>query len=104
MHKIILAITAVTAVGITAPVAAQSVDRQQHRQEQRIRQGERSGQLTPAEARRVHMLEAQLQRTELRMRARTGGHLNWRERRRLEQMIRRDNAEIYRLKHNRRRY
>jgi len=38
------------------------------------------------------------------MRARRGGHLNWRERRRLEQMIRRDNAEIYRLKHNRRHY
>lgn len=104
MHKIILAITAVTAVGITAPVAAQSVNRQQHRQEQRIHQGERSGQLTPAEARRVQMLEAQVHRTEMRMRARTGGHLNSRERRRLEQMIRRNNAEIYRLKHNRRHY
>lgn len=104
MHKILLAITAVTAVGITAPVAAQSINRQQHRQEQRIRQGERTGRLTPAEARRVQMLEARVRRTEMRMRARTGGHLNWRERRRLEQMIHRDNAEIYRLKHNRRHY
>jgi hypothetical protein len=40
----------------------------------------------------------------MRMRDRTGGRLNSRERWRLEQMIRRDNAEIYRLKHNNRRY
>ena len=104
MNKIFVAITAVAAVGIAAPVAAQSVNRQQHRQEQRIRQGERSGELTPAEARRVQMLEQEVRRTEMRMRARSGGRLNSRERGRLEQMIHRDNAEIYRLKHNRRRY
>lgn len=104
MNKIFVAITAVAAVGIAAPAVSQSVNRQQQRQEQRIRQGERSGQLTPSEAGRVQMLEERVRQTEMRMRDRTGGRLNSRERSRLEQMIRRDNAEIYRLKHNNRRY
>jgi Ni/Co efflux regulator RcnB len=104
VNKIILTIGAVAAVAVTAPVAAQSVHRQEHRQEQRIRQGERSGRLTRAEAQHLQMLEARVRRTEARMRRRGGGRLTWRERHRLEQMIRRDNAEIYRLKHNRRGY
>ena len=101
MNKTILSIAVIAAVGAT-PAVAQSVNRQQVRQEQRIRQGERNGQLTPAEARRLQYLEAQVRRTEARMRWRSGGRLTYRERRRLEAMIRRDNAEIYRLKHNRR--
>lgn len=104
MNKIILAITTVTAIGITAPAAAQNLNRQQVRQEQRIRQGERSGQVTPAEAHRLQFLEARVRRTEARMRWRHGGRLTYAERRRLEAMIRRDNREIYRLKHNYRRY
>lgn len=100
MTKSILTMISVAAVAIAVPAAAQSVDRQQVRQEQRIRQGERSGQLTPAEARRLHYLEARVRRTEARMRWRSGGRLTYPERRRLEAMIRRDNAEIYRLKHN----
>lgn len=104
MKKAILAFAAVATAGAAIPVAAQSVHQRQHRQEQRVRQGERTGQLTPAEAHRLQYVEMRLRRTEARLRSRSGGRLTWQERRRLQSMERRDSAEIYRLKHNNRRY
>lgn len=104
MRKLVVGLAIVAAAGVSVPAAAQSIHQREQRQEQRIRQGERSGQLTPAEARRLHFLEARLHRTEARMRWRNGGRLTPYERRRLASMEQRDNAEIYRLKHNWRRY
>lgn len=104
MNKLFFAIAVLATAGVTVPAVAQQVDQRQHRQEQRIRQGERTGQLTPSEARRLQFLEMRLHRTEARMRWRSGGRLTWQERRRLQQMERRDNAAIYRLKHNARGY
>lgn len=104
MKKAILALAALASVGAAVPAAAQSVDQRQYRQEQRIRQGENTGQLTPAEARRLQYSEMRLRQTEARLRWRSGGRLTWRERRRLQAMERRESAEIYRLKHNYRRY
>lgn len=100
MKTMILAIAAAaTTIGI-APAAAQTVHQREHRQEQRINQGVRSGQLTRAEAHRLRYLEARVRRTEARMRWRSGGRLTPRQRYRLRAMVRRDQAEIYRLKHN----
>lgn len=104
MKKFVIATAIVAASAIAVPAAAQTVNQREHRQEQRIRQGERSGRLTPAETRRLQMLEARLHRTEARLRWRSGGRLTAGERARLRQMERRDSAEIYRLKHNRRHY
>ena len=104
MKMTILAFAALATVGTAVPALAQNLDQRQYRQEQRIRQGERNGQLTPAEARRLQYMEMRLHRTEARMRWQNGGRLNWQERRRLQAMERRDSAEIYRLKHNYRRY
>lgn len=104
VRKLVVGLAIVAAAGVSVPAAAQSIHQREQRQEQRIRQGERSGQLTPAEARRLHFLEARLHRTEARMRWRNGGRLTPYERRRLASMEQRDNAEIYRLKHNWRRY
>jgi hypothetical protein len=107
VNKTIFAISMIAGMGVAAsavPAAAQNVHRQQVRQEQRIRRGEMTGRLTPAEARRLQFLEARVRRTEMRMRMRSGGRLTYAERRRLEAMVRRDNAAIYRLKHNGRRY
>lgn len=107
MKKTILAISIMAGIGTAAaavPAAAQNLHRYQANQEQRIRQGERSGSLTPAEARRLQYLEARVRRTEMRMRERSGGRLTYAERRRLDAMLHRDSAEIYRLKHNYRRY
>ena len=86
--------------GAAVSASAQNLNQRQYQQEQRIRQGERSGQLTPAEARRLQYMEMRLQRTEARLRWRNGGHLSWQERRHLQAMERSDSAEIYRLKHN----
>lgn len=104
MRKLILAAVAVATVGAAVPAVAQQIDQREHRQEQRIRSGERSGQLTPAEARRLQYLEARLHRTEARMRWHNGGRLSRYERHRLQQMADRDSAAIRRLKHNYRTY
>lgn len=104
MKRAILALAAVAVLGVSVPAAAQQVDQREHRQEQRIRQGERNGQLTPAESRRLQFLEMRLHRTEARMRWRHGGRLTSQERQRLQRIERQDSAAIYRLKHNRRRY
>lgn len=104
MKKSILVLAALATAGAAVPAAAQNINQRQVRQEQRIRQGERTGQLTPAEARRLQFMEMRLHRTEARLHWRGGGRLTWQERRRLQAMERRDSAEIYRLKHNYRRY
>jgi hypothetical protein len=41
-----------------------------------------------------------LHRTEVRIRWRGGGHLNWHQRHRLNRMENRDSGAIHRLKHN----
>ena len=102
MRKLILATAAIATIGTALPAVAQPINQREHRQEQRIRQGEASGQLTPAETRRLRFLEARLHRTEARMRWRSGGRLSALQRRRLQQMANRDSAAIYRLKHNQR--
>ena len=100
MRKLIIASAAIAVLGTSVPAVAQSVNQRRSSQEHRIRQGERSGQLTPAEARRLQYLEARLHRTEARMRAENGGRLSRWERRRLQRMANEDSAAIYRLKHN----
>lgn len=104
MRKFILAAAAIATVGAAMPAVAQQIDQREHRQEQRIRQGEATGQLTPREARRLQFLEMRLHRTEARMRWHNGGRLSPWERRRLQRMADADSAAIARLKHNYRRY
>jgi hypothetical protein len=91
-------------MGVAVPATAQSIHQRENRQEQRIRQGERTGQLTPQEAGRLQHREMKLHRTEARMRWRNGGRLNERQRYRLRQMEQRDGHAIRRLKHNGRSY
>lgn len=104
MRKLIVLLGAVAVAGTSAPAFAQMVHQREHSQEQRIRQGERSGELTPEEARRLQYLEMRLHRTEARMRMDNGGRLSSWQRRRLREMADRDSAAIYRLKHNDRPY
>ena len=100
MKNFVVAVAAILTIASAVPAAAQTVDQREHRQEQRIRQGEASGQLTPAESRRLRFLELRLHRTEARMRWRNGGQLSPSQRRRLQQEENRDSAAINRLKHN----
>lgn len=104
MRKFILAAAAVATAGAAMPALAQQVHQREFRQEHRIHQGEATGRLTPAEARRLQFLEMRLHRTEARMRSENGGRLSPWQRRRLQQMANQDSAEIARLKHNYRTY
>lgn len=104
MRRLIIALGALATVAGSAPAIAQSIDQRAGYQDQRIREGERDGQLTPGEARRLHYRQMRQHRMEARMRWRSGGALTPRQRYRLRAMQQRDSAQIYQLKHNYRRY
>jgi Ni/Co efflux regulator RcnB len=103
MKTLLLALATLSTLAGTVPAAAQGVDQRQHRQEQRIQQGERSSALTPREAGRLQHRETRLQRSEARMRWQNDGRLSHRQRERLARMENHDSRAIYRLKHNDRR-
>ena len=104
MKTFILGLAAAATVAVAMPASAQPVDRREHRQEERIRQGERNGSLTGQEARRLQHREMRLHRTEARMRERNGGHLDRHQRMRLQRMENRDSRAIHQLRHNHRHY
>ncbi len=74
------------------------VVRRQVRQQKRIHQGIRSGELTCRETKRLEREQLRIQRT--KRRAWSDGHLTPRERVRLEVMQDKASHDIYRLKHN----
>jgi hypothetical protein len=69
-----------------------------HRQTRRIRQGIRSGEITRPEVRRLKKEQRRIDSAYHR--ASADGHLNWRERQRLDKMQNRASRHIYRAKHN----
>lgn len=84
-----------SAVSMAGP---REINARKHRQQQRINQGIRSGELTRLEARR---LEAGLARIRIDERfARSDGHLSPRERARLERELNRESRAIYRQTHD----
>jgi Ni/Co efflux regulator RcnB len=100
MKTLILGLAALATLAGAVPAAAQNVNSREHRQEQRIHQGERSGALTRGEAGRLQQREYRLHRVAERMRWNNGGHLNHWQRARLARMQNHDSRAIYRLKHN----
>ncbi len=83
-----------------ASTQAPGLHTRHQRQERRIAQGIRSGQLTVRETRRLRGEQACIGRAARRMRA--DGRLSRQERFRLHRMQNRSSRDIYRLKHNRR--
>lgn len=93
-------LTASFLLGLSATsLGSTPIDRRQHRQRERIRQGIRSEELTRREARRLGARQARIRRYESR--ARRDGAFSYRERRRLDHMLDRSNRRIYRQKHDR---
>ena len=87
------------------PALAQStndpgIQGREQRQQQRIQQGVRSGQLTTGEANRLEAQQARIQGTEDRMKAK--GNLTGKERAKLTRMQNRASRNIYRKKHHNR--
>lgn len=101
MKKILSFFTAaVIVLGVSAAAMAGSrgIDRREHREQQRINQGIRSGELTRREAGR---LEAGLARIRIDERyAKRDGNLSDRERERLERELNRESRAIHRQKHD----
>jgi len=86
---------AASAVSMAGP---RGINSREHREQRRINQGIRSGELTRREAVR---LEAQLARIRIQERfARADGHLSYRERARLNRELSRESRAIYRQKHD----
>ena len=77
------------------------VDWREHRQQERIYHGVRTGRLTPGEARLLEREQARIHRAEARMWS--DGVLTRQERARLHQMENHASRHIYRGKHNGRR-
>jgi hypothetical protein len=97
--------TLVTILGTTLlagllPIAssAETINQREHREQVRIRQGIRSGELTRAEARRLEAEQARIRANERRSR-RDG--LDAKERRRLQNQLHRASRDIRRQKHDR---
>ena len=97
---VVAALAALTAATAQAGTYTPRVDRREARQQARIRQGVRSGELTPREAARLRMGERHIRRMERRDKA--DGVVTPRERRQLNRAENRESRRIAHLKHNRR--
>jgi hypothetical protein len=82
----------------SAQPGARGVDRREWRQQVRIHNGVARGQLTPLEARHLRMGQRHVRRMELRCRA--DGRFGPREQARVHRALDRQDARIWRLRHN----
>lgn len=92
----------VEAKSFAQPQPQRNINRRQVRQQRRIRRGYWSGRLTRRETVRLERRERRTNRMERRFR-RSGGGLNWRERRRLNRSLNRNSRQIWRQKRDRQR-
>ncbi len=76
------------------------VNRRETRQQARIAQGVKSGQLTPAETRRLERGEQRLQNNEKKDMAKDNGHLTKPDQRKLNREANRMSKRIYKDKHD----
>jgi hypothetical protein len=99
MKRSVLSVLFGVAVCATPAFAgAGSINRIEHREQVRIRQGIRSGELTRTEARRLEAEQARI-RVDERF-ARADGKLSLKEREKLRKELRHASRDIYRQKHD----
>lgn len=102
-QQVVLALSVMLTLLSLAAVAGASqvtprADRREVRQDQRIEQGVKSGQLTRGETRRLVRGQAHVERVEAR--AKRDGVVRPAERRHIERALNHQSRRIYRLKHN----
>jgi hypothetical protein len=98
-----LALVAIVACPLTSQAQVRrtsSINRREREQQERIRQGERSGELTRREAARLEAEQARIRVNEAYAR-RSGGELTPQERARLEKELNKSSKDIYQQKHDR---
>jgi len=93
------AVLSLASQAAAAPRQGCGVNAREHRQAQRIHQGVKSGEITPAEKDRLKADEAAV-RAEERVYRQSGDGLNKAEKRDLEHDLNKTSREIYRAKHN----
>ena len=93
-----LTLAALTATMAMAQSATPRINHRQVRQEARIHQGVRSGELTRGEALRLQAGERHIQR--MKFRAKSDGAVTPRERARIGRAQTQESRRIHRLKHN----
>lgn len=96
---VLLSATFVLGLGGVSMAHTPGIDRREHREQRRIHQGIRSGELTRREAGRLRAEQFRIRAYEAR--AKSDGSLTRRERHRLDQMMDRAGRDIYRQKHDR---
>jgi hypothetical protein len=84
----------------SAAFAQNEVDQREANQQQRIEQGEKSGELTNREANHVERQQAHIDNQVARERAANGGHLTKAEHAQVNREQDRASRNIYRKKHN----
>jgi hypothetical protein len=95
------AVLTTTAYAAPARRHPAGINAREHRQVQRIKEGNKNGELTAAEKDKLKADEAAV-RAEERVYRQSGNGLNARERRDLEHDLNKTSREIYRAKHNER--
>ena len=93
-----LSLVVVTAVAASAQTATPRINHRQVRQEARIHQGVKSGELTRGEAMRLQAGERHIEG--MKLRAKSDGVVTPQERARITRTQNRESARIHRLKHN----
>jgi hypothetical protein len=99
VRTITLAAAAFCLPALAQTSGTQRIDQRQANQEKRIEQGEKSGSLTPLEARRLERGQQRVQRKESR--AAKDGKVTKKEARRIERAQNVESRRIYRQKHDR---
>jgi len=94
---------ALSPAALVAQAPLHHINQRKENQQDRIAQGVKSGQLTPAETARLEHRETRINREERHMRATDNGHLTRQDRRVLTRQQNRESTRIYRDKHNARR-
>jgi hypothetical protein len=95
------AFTSLIAAGLMVTgLNAQEIQKRKENQQDRIAQGVKSGQLTPAETANLEHKQARLNREIRRDRAANGGKLTNQEKRQINRQQNHLSRQIYRKKHN----
>ncbi len=94
-------LAAILTLGVTviANASTPRINKREHYQQERIREGIQSGSLTRHEAARLEAEQARIRVDEAR--AKADGHVSDRERARLDHELDKSSKDIYRQKHDR---
>ena len=99
LFSLTLSAVFILGLGVAAFADTPYINRREHHEQQRIRQGVRSGELTRRETRRLETEQARIRGYEWY--AKSDGHVSRAERHRLDHMLDHASRDIHHQKHDR---